>query len=136
MAPRSDSPLRNITREDLEPFWSRPEIPLARIAQALGVSREGVSYKARVLGLPSRKGNHEPLKKLDDTTFARLWNAGVSMAEMIAFGGYTSRSSIEWRRKRLGLPKRRGRIDIISLAEFREMELARAMRESVRKVAA
>lgn len=64
--------LQHITRERLEPIWNRREISITRIAEALGVSRQGISCRAKVLGLPPRGKNYDPQKKGDDALFARM----------------------------------------------------------------
>lgn len=128
-------PLANITREVLEPLWLRHDIPTERIASALGVTRQGLSYKARSLVLPSREKNRKRL--VDDDTFTRMWMAGVSSTEMAEHFGYSCRSAITARRRLLKLPARtRGRggknaggwQETITLAQFAEMELARRMK--------
>jgi len=132
-------PLKHLTADDLRPLWSRLDIPTEKVAAALGVTRAGLSYKARALGLPPRTGNKECMKLLDDATFTRMWMAGVSSTDMAAAGGYSHRSAIGHRRVLLGLPARtRGRggknhggwHQTISIAQFYEMEMARLMKET------
>ncbi len=129
-------PLKNLTADDLRPLWSRLDIPTERIAKALGVTRAGLSYKARALGLPPRTGNQECNKLLSDEAFKRMWAAGVSSTDMAKVGGYSHRSAIGHRRVLLGLPARtRGKggknhggwKETITLSQFQEMELARLM---------
>jgi hypothetical protein len=130
-------PLKSLNREDLEPLWSRRDIPLERIASALGVSRQSVSSKAKSLGLPSRQGNRKPAARLDDTVFERMWLAGVNSREMAAYFGYADASSVSHRRINMGLPPRNrgaggvtsvryGWAETISLAQFRELQFANA----------
>ncbi|MFY0309652.1 hypothetical protein ACFMBG_07115 [Leisingera sp. D0M16] len=134
------TPLKHITRETLAPLWNRHDIPTERIAAALGVTRQGLSYKAKTLGLSSRAKVRKRL--VDDETFTRMWNAGVCSTEMAEHFGYTHRSAIGTRRRNLGLPARtRGRggtnhggwQQTISLAQFFEAELAEAMRAEAQK---
>lgn len=134
-APRT-APLRNLTREKLEPVWNRLDIPTERIAAALGVTRQGLSFKAKALGLPPRTKNREPQKKLKDDLFRRMWLAGVCTTEMARHFGYSSRSAISHRRVMLGLPPRTRRkgsgkhggwVQTITIAQFFEMEMARIM---------
>ena len=134
-------PLANITREVLEPVWTRHDIPTEVIAARLGVTRQGLSYKARSLGLPSRAKNRR--KHVDDETFTRMWLAGVSSAEMAKEFGYCGRQAITTRRRILGLPARRrahgtgnfgGWPKTITIAEFYEQELAERMKREAAKV--
>lgn len=138
MAVLSMRPLKNITREDLEPLWSRLDIPAARIAAALGVTRQALSAKAKKLGLPSRYTNRVPQKRGADELFARMWLAGVRMDEMASYLGYSGPSSVSNRRRAMGLPprsrvrgikKHAGWQETITLQEFLEMEVARAWSE-------
>lgn len=128
-------PLKHLTADDLWPLWSRLDIPTERVAQALGVTRAGLSYKARSLGLPPRTGNKECCKKCPDEVFRRMYEAGVGLQDIADKFGYTRRQSVTQRRVMMGL-KPRGRLGgghagwgCISLAQFQEMELARMMTE-------
>ncbi|ATG35925.1 MULTISPECIES: hypothetical protein [Phaeobacter] len=133
-------PLANITKETLAPLWGRHDIPTERIATALGVTRQAVSYKAKSLGLPSRAKVRRCY--VDNETFTRMWNAGVCTSDMAAHFGYTHRSAIGARRRILGLPARtRGKggtnsggwHQTISLTQFFEAELAAAMHEAAQQ---
>lgn len=143
MAAPLNAPLRSITRETLEPLWSRLDIPTERIAAALGVTRQGLSWKAKTLGLPPRTLNRAPQKKLDDELFARMWMAGVSSTDMARHFGYAGRGALSKRRVLLGLPgrtrkrgcrKHGGWAETISLTQFLEMEMAEKL--AARKAAA
>ncbi len=131
-------PLKKLTREHLEPLWSRRDIPTARIASALGVTRQSISAKAKALGLPSRRGNMRPVRRSDDHLFESMWLAGVNSTEMAEYFGYADASSVVHRRINMGLPGRRrgagggtnvryGWSETISLAQCREMQFARAV---------
>ncbi len=124
-------PLANITREVLEPVWMRNDIPTKVIAARLGVTRQGLSYKAHSLGLPSRFGNKDCCKKCPDDVFRRMYQAGVSLQDIANECGYTRRQSVTQRRKMMGLPARSSLgapIKPISLDEFFEMEFGRLMK--------
>lgn len=128
-------PLKHLSADDLRPLWSRLDIPTKRIASALGVSRAGLSYKARSLGLPPRTGNKETCKKCPDEVFKSMYQSGVSLQDIAERCGYTRRQSVTQRRVMMGLPPR-GRLGgghagwgSISLHQFQEMELARLMNE-------
>ena len=145
MAARSHAPLRNITRETLEPLWARREIPIARMASALGVTAAGLSWKAKSLGLPSRAGNQRPRQKVDSDLFRRMWLAGVSSVEMAAAFGYSHPSGVTTRRRLMGLPPRtRGKSGKnnggwcahITIDQFYEAEVARAMHAAAGRAAA
>lgn len=133
MPARKDMPLSGVTREVLEPLWSRLDIPTARIAAHLGVTRQGLSWKAHSLGLPPRTSNRKTA--CDDDLFRRMWNAGVNLPDMARALGYSHRQAVRTRAVRLGLPNReRGQgtntfagWGSITLAQFREIELARIM---------
>lgn len=132
-------PLANITREDLEPLWSRLDIPTKRIAEALGVTRSGLSHKAiRSFGLPPRTGNRIPLKRGDDDLFRRMWEAGVAVEDIRKHFGYSMSGAVTTRRRALGLPPRvrssngessSGWKGTIPIEAFFEQEIGRVMLE-------
>lgn len=136
MAAPLNSPLRNITREALAPLWSRMDIPTERIAEALGVTRQGLSWKAKALGLPPRAGNQAPCKRGSDDLFRRMWLAGVSSSDMARYFGYARTGGVTTRRRMMGLPprtrsrgtgKHSGWVETISLTRFLEGEIAARM---------
>jgi len=130
--------LARLTRERLEPLWGRKDIPVARLAGALGVSRQALHHHARKLGLPPRGAAQVTQRKGDDALFARMWRAGVHVDEMARHFGYAGRTCVSQRRRMMGLPARtRGRgtgktggwRETITLREFAETEMARLMAE-------
>lgn len=140
MAAPKNAPLRNLTREQLEPLWFRHTVSLDRIAAALGVTRQGLIYKARTLGLPPRGKNRKPQTKGPDDLFREMWLAGVHTEEMAAYFGYSCRSAVSMRAGKLGLPRRtrttkrtKGRVggwvETTSLVQFLEPRLAQRMAE-------
>lgn len=106
MAARKDSPLRNITRETLAPLWARLDIPTARIAAHLGVTRAGLSLHAKKLGLPSRAGNKAHEKHRSETYLRKLWMAGLPTQRIAEVTGYAHRSGVSACARRMGLPPR------------------------------
>lgn len=127
--------LKNLDRAALEPVWNTRTISMDRIAAVLGVSRQGLSYRAKAMGLPSRAGNYDGQKKCPDDLFQRMWMAGVSLQEIADYCGYSARQNVTQRRRNMGLPARTRGNDTgrhagwptISLSAFLEMELARRM---------
>lgn len=131
------APLRNITREILEPLWRRPEIRISTIAERLGVKRQSLSKHAHKLGLPSRKGNAVMRHGADAAEFERMWRAGVHTDEMARHFGYASRDSVSRRRIYMGLPARvrapgnaGGWPQTITMAQYREARLGERMRRA------
>ena len=127
-------PLAKLTPETLGPIWSRRDVSTAKMASVLGVSRQALSQKAANMGLPSRAGNYEPLRKADNAEFVKMWKAGVSLKDMAEYFGYKSHNGIVHRRRILGLaPRERGPgrwRETISIGEYFEQELGRMMAES------
>jgi hypothetical protein len=128
--------LKKLTADDLRPLWSRLDIPISKIAAPLGVTQSALGQKARALGLPSRHGNREMSKRVDDKTFARLWMAGLAMKDIAKVCGYQSINGVSCRRRRQGLPPRKRATTVvdgvmwegtITLAQFYEQEVARMM---------
>lgn len=128
-------PLKNITAADLGPVWANPKISADRIGAALGCSGSAVRQKAKRLGLPPRGHGRDACKYGDDELFREMWLAGVNIHEMRAYFGFAQRQGVRERRVALGLPPRaRGKgtgthsgWGTITLAEFREMQLAKAL---------
>lgn len=120
-------PLRRITRDDLEPLWSRADITIDRMAEVLGVTRQAVSCKAKALGLPSRAWNR--YSPAPEHAFRRMWLAGVRSREIAAHFGYSQVKSVTQRARKLGLPKRGPGTDIpfTSLSAYLEPALAGRM---------
>jgi len=127
-------PLANITRELLEPIWSRRDIAIKDIAARLGVTRQAICSKAKTFGLPSRAGNQ--IKYGSDDIFRRLWLAGVSTNEIAAALGYSHKSAVGVRSKAMGLPARTrmssdggpgGWPRALTMAQYQEQLLAERM---------
>lgn len=131
--------MAKVNAEAFAAIWARRDIPICRVAETLGVSHQAVSQRARRLRLPSRAGNQEPRKKIPDGPFRRMWEAGVSTADIAKAAGYADTSGVTRRRELMGLPARQ-RVDgvkggyprTMSLAEFQEEEIARLMNIAVR----
>lgn len=126
-------PLANITREVLEPIWCRRDIPTAKVAERLGVTRQALSLRAKTLGLPSRAGNQESHKRGDDDLFRRMWEAGVSTGDMARHFGYSYAACISTRRRNMGLPARPRGFRSIPISVFYEAEIGRHMRRIAKK---
>lgn len=136
-------PLRRLTRADLEPLWSRLDIPIEVVAERLGVSRTGLSSKAKSLGLPSRVSNRA--KKVDDETFRAMWEANVAIREMADYLGYAQHQGVTQRARHMGLPMRQrtggspsGWPPSITIAQFLELQFGRRMKaasEAMRRAA-
>ena len=134
MAPKSM--LSHITREQLAPVWLRKEIPVRKIAEALGCPPAAVTRRARALGLPERGRHQTGKKKLSDAEFAALWNAGVIAKDIQKVGGYASEQTVTGRAAWMGLPRReRGHAhrrwaNTITIEEYHEQQLAARMAEA------
>lgn len=89
-------------------LWNNHAIPTKAIALHLGISRSGVSWRARNLGLPPRTKLRKTRIK-DKALFVRLWDAGVSVKEIANHFGLKSHSRVCHCRASLGLdPRARG----------------------------
>lgn len=137
-----NEPLKNLTRKDLEPVWNARQISLAKIAAALGVSRQGLTSKAKTLGLKPRGKNYLPQQRGDNELFTRMWTAGVHVSDMTEFFGYSSPGAVTVRRRNLSLPARTrgggkghgsGWVETISIDEFWEIDAVRRLHEIAAK---
>lgn len=129
----SDQPTTVIDAEEaFRLAWCNHAIPTKAIAEAMGITRQAVSWRAHHRGLPSRA---KIMAKADDETFSRMWLAGVRSSDIARHFGYTFPQYVRARRVRLGLPKRERSRDgktiggwgYITLEEFHEAELGRLM---------
>lgn len=129
--------LKNLTAADLAPIWARTDIPTRVIAERLGVSRAAVSAKAKRFGLPSRANNHDSEKLMPDDAFKRMWESGVSLADIQKASGYATLAAVSQRRRAMGLPARTRCLSIgtgrqwqetITLEEYYGAEMARLVR--------
>ena len=84
--------------------WNNHKIPTARIAEALGVSRAAVSWRAHNMGLPTREKVRR--KKHDPALLAEMWMAGVSAKEIAEYFGMAHHACASTAAKKQGLPKR------------------------------
>jgi len=121
-------PLANITREVLEPVWNRRDIPISRMAERLGVTPQGLSWRALRMGLPSRRGNREMRKKCSDDVFRRMWDFGVKSPDIARYFGYAYASRVRTRRMEMGLAPRPCGFRWKPIEAFWEAELARKMK--------
>ena len=137
--------LKWLTKELLEPVWSRRDVRTEDIARALNVTRAAISFRAKTFGLPSRAGNQLPAKKAPDDLFREMWVAGVSSGDMARYFGFAGRSSVTARRRLMGLEPRVRSIEgvsnrsqgywveTISIDEFWQMKLGDRMRAEAAK---
>lgn len=116
-------------------LWNNHSVPVQRIAAAMGITRQGVSWRARSLGLPSRAKVRA--RKADPDLLRDMWLAGVASAEIARHFGMASGDSAATAARMLGLPRRKrgpsgrmngGWLPTITVAEFFEMKLAERMR--------
>lgn len=120
-------------------LWANHSIPTARIAEAMGITRQGASWHAHRMGLPSRAKLR--LTKHDPVLLAEMWNAGVSTDEIAAHFGMAHNSCAGNAARRLGLPPRvrgasgkhnGGWVGNLPIAAFFEQKLAARMAETAR----
>lgn len=112
----------------LREIWADNRLTNRQVGAAIGRTERGLQDIAVRLGLPPRKLG--PKVKLDQRLFARMYLAGVSMAEIAVFTGM-HRSSLPYVAVRLGLASRgKGWVATMTLAQFWEAELGRAMAET------
>jgi hypothetical protein len=120
-------------------LWSDPAVHVADIARTLGITRQAVAIRARVRGLPPRKGARKAVRdRVEDRCpdFAALWTAGVGLVAMMEHLG-CCHTAILKAAARLGLPKRRlTRWNALTMADYRATLLRDAMAASARETRA
>lgn len=117
-----------MTTDDLiRTAWLRMEIPSERIAGAIGITRQGLSYRAKRMGLPSRAGNQASNRRGDCDLFRRMWEFGVRTSDMAQHFGYGYAACVSVRRRNMGLPARPKGFRSCRITEFWDAEMARMM---------
>ena len=86
-------------------LWQNHAVPTQRIADAMGITRQGASWHARRMGLPSRAKVRRRL--VEPELLAEMWLAGVSSREIAAHFGMAHHSCAVTAAKNLGLPRRK-----------------------------
>lgn len=136
-------PLPRSTKFDqqiFEKLWNNHSVPTSRIAQAMGMTRQGVSWWAKNLGLPSRA--HVRKQLFEEKLFREMWEAGVSTSDIARHFGAAHHSCSSVFARKMGLPKRTkgksgkmngGWAANITLQEFWELRLGRKMQMEARK---
>lgn len=116
--------------------WMDPSLPKGRIAQMFGLTRLQVYLHAKGMGLPSKKVGRLPIFDFGPD-FSAMWSDGVLQADMARhFGCSLALIGIEADRR--GLPRRSrvGPRNQITLAQWRELQLGRAMAVQAAETAA
>ena len=102
------------------------------IALQVGLSEKGLTRRAKAMGLPLRGFCTKKLSIGDGAGFTALWRAGISLDEIARYFGVTCRT-VSNTRVRLGLTQRiPGTRPAMTLAEYRDTLLARAMSRDAR----
>lgn len=128
---------RKVSEAEFRRMWGDNTLTIAEIGKRLGVTGACVSNRAKRRGLPSRNA---PLvsareRKIDCPDFAGMWSAGVSTAAMAAHYGVAN-ATIWYTARRHGLPSRTlSRWHMISVADYRAVQLREAMAASAQKTA-
>jgi hypothetical protein len=131
---------RVFNRDVFARLWADPKVPTQRIADAMGMTRQAVSWRARQMGLPSRANVRR--RVIDPVLLRDMWLAGVRSADIAAYFGAAHHSCVCTAARNLGLPRRQkggksgfrngGWQKNITLAEWQELRAARRMAETAR----
>ena len=123
---------RRISPALLERLWMDKSVPCRVIAKQVGLSEKGLTRRAKAMGLPLRGFCTKKLAIGDGAGFAALWRAGISLDEIARYFGVTNRT-VSNTRARLGLmPRVSGTRPAMTLDEYRDTLLARAMGHDAR----
>jgi hypothetical protein len=126
-----------VSRPAFAALWADRSLTLAEIGERIGgLHPVNVGELGRRLGLPPRIGGQKPRVKFGPE-FDAMWRDGVSTRAMARFFG-CSQPNISKEARRRGLAKRvqyPGR-PVLTLAEFREAALARALSRALARSAA
>lgn len=120
-------PDHRIPASEIRRVWLDPNLTTAQAARAVGLARSNLWLRAKALDLPPRKPGN-PFAAVEVATFAEMWTAGVSSREIARYFDIHP-MTVRSLRDRCGLPPRPagGHKDVVTLIDFDQMRLARAM---------
>jgi hypothetical protein len=115
---------------DIRRAWCDSEMTLPEATASVGMSSDALQDRAAALGLPARRtGRREVIRPHQEVEFSRMWAAGIAAREIGEYFG-CSYFAVVNTATRLGLPMRgAGFRPKLSLAIWREIEMARAMKD-------
>lgn len=122
-----------ISEREFRALWEDESLTMADIGRKLGISECAVAArgKARGLGRRPRLTAHS-VKRADQDLFRAMWMANVIMRDMRARFGL-SHTGVAETARRLGCPERKAsRWNVISAAEFAELQLSRRMEQQAK----
>lgn len=110
--------------------WADPRLSAEDVGRRFGLGLHAAHWRAKALELPRKSpGNFSTISRDE---FTAMWLAGVSGAEMATHFGVND-SNIARAAKRFDLPgRRRGARRKMTLAQYHETLLAKAMAETAR----
>lgn len=116
-------------------MWMDLAITREEIGALIGITPQCVMKRAKRRGLPSRRAlAHETCRVFDVDEFRDMWVTGVRTKDILAYFGCSNPTTTE-AAKRFGLPPRgrswqyRG----VSIEEYREIKLGRAMAQEAKR---
>lgn len=115
-----------LSRAGLERLWNDLSISREEIARLLGISPQGVQWRAKRLGLPPRPVGGRRVFDPKDPMFLAMWQANVHPSEMARHFGVQA-GAIGQAARQMGLVRDCTRHNSIDLAEFREILVARRL---------
>lgn len=114
-------------------MWNDKGLTQQDIAKELGITTKSVWNRARARGLPSRHINRRC--GLDAEAKA-MWDAGVTAKDIAAEYGLGVPTVYQYFRKMRGSKSGRVRRKIISMGDYRALQLAKAMAQSANETKA
>jgi hypothetical protein len=116
---------RRMSEAEFRRLWLSRDVTMEDIARIIGTTASAVYWRAHVRGL----GSKPRARKLEWTAeMTAMWHAGVCSRDMAAAAGVAP-STISRRAKAAGMPPRcTGYRPLMTLAEWREAQMAERMR--------
>lgn len=124
-----------VSEAEFRRMWLDPRISTREIGERLGISYQAVSHRAKVRGLPPRKGANVTARKraIECDAFAAMWRANVSLADLTRHFG-CCHVTISNTARRMGLgPRSANRWNTITLSDFWSAPLREALAERARE---
>jgi hypothetical protein len=123
---------KRVSEAEFRRMWLDESLTSREIGERLGVTEQAVRWRAKVRGLPHRKGGGGKFRKIDPVRFRAMWDANVGSADIArAFG--VCQPCVNLRAREWGFPKRNcTRWNMVPLARFLWAETARKEQAALR----
>lgn len=121
---------KTVTDAEFRRLWMDKRLSTADIGALLGISATAVGIRAKARRLPPRvKGSHP--QRIDRDLMVAMWRDNVGLAELAGHFGRSVDAIVKWFRAR-GMTRTCHRGNLLTVAQWQELQVARRMAEAAR----